>query len=364
MLNVEILGDAKGAGGSLLKNLAVQQRHQGTCEPLAAVCRSTPLDTTSHSLAHCSPASSDTVMISCPLSSLRDCWLVAEGCEAEGLAALSPMSLSNLRVGRSETRSVLLQVAEEQVRVDIRLTLVCQLRADVKLVMKAVRVASDTVDDVIDYLQPSMELVYPWLTRKTALVMGLAAGGSALAVSPVVIALLVVAFPIVFPLLVFMLASGAASLMGAAAIAALSRPGRLKIQSASGPLFQLSAMPVIAVMIYETGSEAPLAFQIIEQLVPVKTFNKLLVALALDFIGNSSYALPLLGEGTDLVWGPLQASIVACMFKGEVPPTAAYASALEEILPFTDIIPSATMLWMKVCLPTFLQERALRKKDQ
>jgi len=70
--------------------------------------------------------------------------------------------------------------------------------------------------------------------------------------------------------------------------------------------------------------------------------------MALDAIGNSSYALPGLGEAADLAWGPLQALIVGALFSGQIGQYGQYLSAVEEMLPFTDVIPSSTLLWLRV----------------
>lgn len=51
-----------------------------------------------------------------------------------------------------------------------------------------------------------------------------------------------------------------------------------------------------------------------------------------------------LGEFTDVAWAPTQAVLMAAMYS-ESSPYAAYVGMLEEILPFTDIIPSVTLAW-------------------
>jgi hypothetical protein len=51
-----------------------------------------------------------------------------------------------------------------------------------------------------------------------------------------------------------------------------------------------------------------------------------------------------LGELTDVAWAPTQAVIMAAMY-ADKSPYMHYVGLLEELLPFTDIIPSATMAW-------------------
>ena len=61
----------------------------------------------------------------------------------------------------------------------------------------------------------------------------------------------------------------------------------------------------------------------------------------------------LAGESFDLVWAPMQAVMMASMFDKQEP-NAKYVGLLEEILPGTDILPSATLTWVKVH-PEYLQ---------
>jgi len=70
--------------------------------------------------------------------------------------------------------------------------------------------------------------------------------------------------------------------------------------------------------------------------------GKLLVSIILDIIGASSYAIPALGELTDFAWAPLQGYLVHYMYGVS---WISWLSVVEEILPFTDILPSATIGW-------------------
>merc|ERR1712190_413578 len=69
---------------------------------------------------------------------------------------------------------------------------------------------------------------------------------------------------------------------------------------------------------------------------------KLLACVGLDLCGNASYLLPEIGEGADLVWAPMQAIALRAMFHSNTLPMVALA---EELLPGTDIIPTATIAW-------------------
>merc|ERR1740121_2271319 len=70
---------------------------------------------------------------------------------------------------------------------------------------------------------------------------------------------------------------------------------------------------------------------------------KLIACLGLDLMGDASYFIPGLGEGIDLAYAPAQAIALKMMFRYSALPALGF---VEEILPGTDIIPSATIGWM------------------
>jgi hypothetical protein len=73
--------------------------------------------------------------------------------------------------------------------------------------------------------------------------------------------------------------------------------------------------------------------------------RKLLVGVLLDGIGMISFTIPLLGEFSDVIWAPIAAFIMTRMYKGRVGRVASILTFVEEILPFTDVIPSFTITW-------------------
>lgn len=74
--------------------------------------------------------------------------------------------------------------------------------------------------------------------------------------------------------------------------------------------------------------------------------RKLLLGVLLDGIGMISFTIPLVGEFTDVVWAPIAALIMTRMYKGRVGRVAGILTFVEEILPFTDVIPSFTLTWI------------------
>ncbi|KIA98842.1 MULTISPECIES: hypothetical protein [unclassified Flavobacterium] len=74
--------------------------------------------------------------------------------------------------------------------------------------------------------------------------------------------------------------------------------------------------------------------------------KKLLLGLLFDAIGMVSFTIPFLGEFADVIWAPLAGFLMTYMYKGRVGKVAGILTFVEEILPFTDIIPSFTLTWV------------------
>jgi hypothetical protein len=73
-------------------------------------------------------------------------------------------------------------------------------------------------------------------------------------------------------------------------------------------------------------------------------FGKLLICIAIDLVGSSSELIPILGELTDIVTAPLAATLLQNQFGGSK--VVFFLEFAEEILPFTDVIPFATLCWV------------------
>lgn len=82
----------------------------------------------------------------------------------------------------------------------------------------------------------------------------------------------------------------------------------------------------------------------------MNTINKPLPHIALciilDIIGYASFSLPILGEVSDLIWAPLSGFIFYRLFGGKMGMLGGGFSFIEEILPFTDFIPTFTIAWV------------------
>ena len=71
----------------------------------------------------------------------------------------------------------------------------------------------------------------------------------------------------------------------------------------------------------------------------------LLFCIIMDLIGCASYAIPFLGEFSDIFWAPISAVIFFISFGGWKGALGGMANFIEEILPGTDFIPSFTIMW-------------------
>jgi hypothetical protein len=80
-----------------------------------------------------------------------------------------------------------------------------------------------------------------------------------------------------------------------------------------------------------------------------KTAHKnrdLVLGILFDVIGTISFAIPLVGEFTDVVWAPVAGFLMTWMYKGKAGKVAGVFTFLEEIIPFTDFVPSFTLMWV------------------
>ena len=72
----------------------------------------------------------------------------------------------------------------------------------------------------------------------------------------------------------------------------------------------------------------------------------LILCIILDIIGYASFAIPGLGELSDVVWAPISRMIFYKMFGGAKGAFGGIFSFVEEILPFTDFIPTFSIMWV------------------
>jgi len=69
------------------------------------------------------------------------------------------------------------------------------------------------------------------------------------------------------------------------------------------------------------------------------------ICIVMDLVGVFTYILPGVGEFGDIVWAPISAMIFYKLFGGRVGMIGGVLNFLEEVIPFTDFIPSFTIAW-------------------
>jgi hypothetical protein len=72
----------------------------------------------------------------------------------------------------------------------------------------------------------------------------------------------------------------------------------------------------------------------------------LIFCIVMDLIGYATFAVPFLGEFADVLWAPISAYIFYNTFGGWKGAFGSVFNFAEEILPFTDFIPSFTIMWV------------------
>ena len=89
--------------------------------------------------------------------------------------------------------------------------------------------------------------------------------------------------------------------------------------------------------------------KILEEIQKEEIGNKnrnLILGIAFDAIGMLSFSIPLVGEFSDVIWAPMAGFLMTGMYKGTVGKVGGIFTFLEEIIPFTDFIPSFTLTWI------------------
>jgi hypothetical protein len=71
----------------------------------------------------------------------------------------------------------------------------------------------------------------------------------------------------------------------------------------------------------------------------------LLFCMLMDAIGMLSFAIPGIGEFSDVIWAPVSAIIFAKTFGGTKGVLGGIFNFIEEAMPGMDVIPSFTIMW-------------------
>ncbi|TXK79421.1 hypothetical protein [Mesonia sp. K4-1] len=75
-------------------------------------------------------------------------------------------------------------------------------------------------------------------------------------------------------------------------------------------------------------------------------YKRLVKGVFFDGIGMLTMGIPVIGPFLDIVWAPYAAKTMTEMYPGKKGKLASILLFIEEILPYTDIIPSFTIMWV------------------
>jgi len=75
-------------------------------------------------------------------------------------------------------------------------------------------------------------------------------------------------------------------------------------------------------------------------------YKMLGLGILFDAIGMLSFAIPLIGEFSDIIWAPISALLISKMYKGTVGKIGGMVSFFEELVPGLDFIPTFTLTWI------------------
>ena len=73
-----------------------------------------------------------------------------------------------------------------------------------------------------------------------------------------------------------------------------------------------------------------------------KKRSDLIASLVIDALGIATFIIPTLGEMADIVLAPIISILIYAVHRTTF---GAIAGFFEEIIPFTDVIPTATIIW-------------------
>lgn len=74
--------------------------------------------------------------------------------------------------------------------------------------------------------------------------------------------------------------------------------------------------------------------------------RNLILGIVFDGIGMLSFTVPFIGEFSDVIWAPIAGYLMTRMYKGTVGKVGGIFAFMEEILPFSDFIPTFTLTWI------------------
>jgi len=75
-------------------------------------------------------------------------------------------------------------------------------------------------------------------------------------------------------------------------------------------------------------------------------YAKLILSILFDAIGMLSFAIPGIGEFSDVIWAPLSYWLMTRLYAGRIGQVGGIVSFVEEALPGVDFMPTFTLIWL------------------
>lgn len=224
----------------------------------------------------------------------------------------------------------------------------------------AVDVVTDTVVGTTGGLVSDITKNFP--AAKLLLVPTVPLATVAIAALPIVGGMLIIGLPFFLPLILIALTLAVGVGAAGGTVYFSTRGGRTSIQHITEPTYQTFLMTKTGQrIIYDVGPR-PSPQALAHAVLPMNMMGKLITSLLIDLIGSASYLIPLAGEAFDLTWAPISMVLVGALYD-DVMPSLKYIALMEELLPFTDWIPSATMGWVKEFGPDVIDEGRRKMGD-
>lgn len=182
--------------------------------------------------------------------------------------------------------------------------------------------------------------------------------------SPILAGLIMVGVPLLLPIVLTVLALSGGLILSGGFVYSSSKAGRSSIGGICQPVAEgFLSTKAGQKLVYNTGPR-PTPVSVAKIVLPNTIWAKLVTSLLIDLIGSSSYLLPVVGEALDIGWAPIQTILIMAMYDPTTP-TLKYVSFVEEILPFTDVVPTATIGWaFQFVLPQLFNQRDLESLVQ
>lgn len=215
----------------------------------------------------------------------------------------------------------------------------------------------DKIEGGISRSSSSLGTNLPQFNKNLLLIPAVPLLAVLVAAFPLVAGAAALALPFLLPIALICVGMVAATLLSGGLLYSSTKSGRHRVGSVLTPLVEtlVVSRPGQA-LVYDTGPR-PTPVSVCRQILPATIWSKLWISLVVDLIGSSSYLLPLAGEGFDLAWAPAQTILIMAMYDA-TSPNLKYVSFLEEILPFTDVVPSACIGWAYEFMPLIWKDHA------